>query len=325
LAQKPGLSKGVKGETSKATKGELMAQKVIVDTDPGIDDALAIFIALASAELDVIGLTTVCGNIGIATTTRNAGRILALADRSRVPVLAGSAKPLVGPGFDTADIHGNDGLGGVDFPEPEVEEKGDAIEWMSSTLRNAHPGAIDILALGPLTNIARLVLEHPDAAQRIGRIIAMGGAVHEPGNFGSRAEFNLAADPDAADVVLRAGIPLVMVPLDVTRRVRATPETLAQLRAAGKPVANACAALIEAYFQSTASQSQIAESRPLHDPCVMALAVDPSLFNVEQIALRVDVADGALVIDENEGVAVNVAMKVDGAACLTFMVERMVH
>lgn len=300
-----------------------MAQKVIVDTDPGIDDALAIFIALVSAELEVIGLTTVCGNIGIATTTRNAGRILALGQRSDVPVLGGSAKPLVGPGFDTADIHGNDGLGGVTFPEPETEEKGDAIEWLSSTLRHAPAGSIDILALGPLTNIARLALEHPDAAQRIGRIIAMGGAVYEPGNFGSRAEFNLAADPHAADVVLRAGIPLLLVPLDVTRRVRATSETLAQLRAVGKSVANACAALIEAYFHSTASQSQNAESRPLHDPCVMALAIDPSLFQLERMALRIDLADGALVIDESDGAEVDVALKVDGPACLAFMIEHM--
>ncbi|MFN3550115.1 MAG: nucleoside hydrolase, partial [Mesorhizobium sp.] len=146
---------------------------VIIDTDPGIDDAVAILAALASPEFELLGITTVAGNIGIATTTRNAGRILALARRGDVPVIAGAAGPLARKGFDVADIHGDDGLGGVAFPEPAVPPRSHhAALWLAETLM-AHPaGAIDILALGPLTNLARLVADAPEAARRIGRIVA---------------------------------------------------------------------------------------------------------------------------------------------------------
>jgi purine nucleosidase/pyrimidine-specific ribonucleoside hydrolase len=152
-------------------------RKIIIDTDPGIDDAVAILFALRSPRFRPLGVTTVAGNIGIRTTTRNAGRILALAGCTDVPVVAGSASPLVRAGFDTVDIHGADGLGGVAFPEPLAPASGGAIAWIAEQLETNEPNSIDILALGPLTNIALLARDHPLAAHRIGRIIAMGGAV----------------------------------------------------------------------------------------------------------------------------------------------------
>lgn len=302
-----------------------MPRKIIIDTDPGIDDALAIFIALASPEFDIAGITTVAGNIGIATTTRNAGRILALGGRDDIPVHAGAARPLVADGLRTLDIHGNDGLGGVAFPEPRAPAGTDAVNWMAALLRSEPEGAIDILALGPLTNLARLALDHSDALSRIGRIIAMGGAIHEPGNMGLRAEFNIAADPHAANVVTRADVALVMIPLDVTRRVRATRETIARLTDCGTPVAIVCAELIDAYFQSTRGRSNVAECRPLHDPCVMAYALEPSLFELKRLPLAVELGTGALEIDGDNGTAIDVALGIDGAKALEFMIEHMMQ
>jgi purine nucleosidase/pyrimidine-specific ribonucleoside hydrolase len=299
-----------------------MSRAVVIDTDPGIDDAVAILLALKSPEFDIRGLTTVAGNIGIATTTRNAGRILALAGRSDIPVVAGAPMPLSRKGFDTADIHGSDGLGGVEFPEPMEPPAGDAVGWLARQLESRPSGALDILALGPLTNIARLACDHPGAAARIGRIIAMGGAIRERGNIGPRSEFNMAADPEAADAVLRSGLDLTLIPLDVTRKVRATRDYTAALAARGGIEAATAAGLIDAYFQSTTG----GESRPLHDPCVMILAIAENLFGIETIKLKVDLGDGpdagALMVAD-DGAPVRVAMRVDAGGALGLLAGRL--
>ena len=302
----------------------MSTRAIIIDTDPGIDDAVAILAALASPEFDILGITTVAGNIGIATTTRNAGRILALARRGEVPVIAGAAGPLSRKGFDVAEIHGNDGLGGVGFPEPSVPPRsGQAVEWLAETLRTHPAGAIDVLALGPLTNLAQLLADDPEAARRIGRIVAMGGAIREPGNIGPRSEFNLAADPEAAEAVLAAGLPLTLVPLDVTRKVRADRAYVEALRDAGTAASRAAADLIAAYFQTTAG----GESRPLHDPCVMLLALAPNLFGCEEMALAVDCTPtmdaGSLEPAADERLPVSVALTVDGAGALSLLAERL--
>ncbi len=300
-----------------------MTRCVVIDTDPGIDDAVAILLALQSPEFDVRGMTTVAGNIGIATTTRNAGRLLAYAGRADIPVIAGAAAPLSRKGFDVADIHGDDGLGGVAFPEPVGPAGDDAVAWLAALLDENEAGAVDILALGPLTNIARLVTDHPSSARRIGQVIAMGGAVHEPGNIGPRSEFNMAADPEAADIVLRAGLDLTLIPLDVTRKVRATREYTTALKTSGAPSAVVSAELIDAYFQSGNGR----ESRPLHDPCVMLQAIDATLFGVERLRLTVDTTDGqdvgALLIDEQHGAPVKVAMAVDAGGVLGLLLARL--
>jgi purine nucleosidase len=300
------------------------ARITLIDTDPGIDDAVAILLALGSPEFDIRGITTVAGNIGITTTTRNAGRILALAGRRDIPVIGGAKAPLSRKGFDTVDIHGNDGLGGVRFPEPAAPPIGDdAVAWLARTLDGFPAGAVDILALGPLTNIARLLSEHPVSARRIGRLIAMGGAMREPGNIGPKAEFNIAADPEAAEIVFASAIQVTLIPLDVTRKVRADRAYLAALRAAAKPAATAAAELIDAYFQSTTG----GESRPLHDPCVMLYALEPGLFGCEPFGLRVDTGDtrdaGALTVDAGAA-AISVAMIVDAPGALDLLRQRLV-
>lgn len=297
--------------------------RAVIDTDPGIDDAVAILHALSSPVFDILGITTVAGNIGIETTTRNAGRILALAGRGDIPVIAGAPAPLSRKGFDTADIHGNDGLGGVRFPEPAVPPLADAVEWLAGLLMREPEGSIDILALGPLTNIARLVSDYPEAARRVRRLIAMGGAVDEPGNVGPRAEFNIAADPEAADIVFRAGLETVLVPLDVTRKVRATRAYTAALRETAVAAAAASADLIDAYFLSTAG----GESRPLHDPCVMLFAERPDMFRLETLPIAVDLSEapdaGALDVDRKAGSAIAVAMKVDSERALELLAARL--
>jgi purine nucleosidase/pyrimidine-specific ribonucleoside hydrolase len=296
--------------------------KVIIDTDPGIDDAVAILFALGHGGFDVRAITTVAGNLGIRTTTRNALRLLALMGRADVPVVAGAAKPLRRDVSDSADIHGRDGLGGVSLPEPAMSaQDGDAVAFLAGVLDDM-PGEVDVLALGPLTNIARLIEEHPASAMRMRRLIAMGGAVHEPGNVGPRAEFNIACDPEAAAIVFASGLPLTLIPLDATRKVRATRDHTRTLRASGVPAAMASADLIDAYFVATAAQSQMAGSRPLHDPCVMLHALDPALFHCERLAFAVDAGlppdAGAMTIMPG-GPTIEAALGVDTPAALALL------
>jgi purine nucleosidase len=291
--------------------------RAIIDTDPGIDDAVAILLALSMPGWAVLGLTTVAGNIGLERTTRNAGRILALAGRPDIPVIEGADRPLARAPIDAGWVHGGDGLGGVAFPEPLAAPRSGAVAWMAGTLAAEPPGTVDILALGPMTNLALLLRDHPGAAGRARRIIAMGGAVAEPGNVGPRGEFNLAADPEAAAAVL-AGLPVTLIPLDVTRKVRAGPAELAALRGSDRPHARASADLIAAYFQTTRG----GESRPLHDPCVMLMAAEPGLFAVETrgLAVALDADPGAL---DPGGPPVAVAMGVDAPAALALLTGRL--
>jgi purine nucleosidase/pyrimidine-specific ribonucleoside hydrolase len=297
-----------------------MPRPIVIDTDPGLDDAVAILYALSRTEaFDLRGITTVAGNIGLATTTRNAGRLLALMGRADVPVIAGADRPLARPGIDETRIHGADGLGGVALPEPLAPAQTDAPGWLARLLAAEPVGTIDLLCLGPLTNLALLLRHHPGAARRLRRVIAMGGAVDEPGNVGPRTEFNLASDPEATAVVLAAGLDLVLVPLDVTRKVRAARADLARMAGAG-PAARTSGALIAAYFDSTRTMSKQAESRPLHDPCVMLLADRPDLFLLQTRSLAVDCRGepGALIPGPHR---VNVALGVDGPAALAALID----
>lgn len=287
--------------------------QAIIDTDPGLDDAIAILYALRSPAFEVLGLTTVAGNIGLAATTRNAGRLLALARRTDIPVVAGASRPLKRPALDVAShIHGVDGVGGVPLPQAAAPALDGAVDWMAEQLANAPDKTVDLLALGPLTNVATLVERHPSQAVRIRRLIAMGGAVETHGNVSARSEFNFAADPEAVETVLGADLPLAIVPLDVTRQVRATHDYATQLATAARPEARKAGELIKAYFKGTDG----GESRPLHDPCVMLLAAVPQLFKVERRHLDVCLKggdSGALVSGTH---AVDVAMGVDEGLAL---------
>lgn len=299
-------------------RSQAVPTPVIIDTDPGIDDAVAILYALRSPAFEVIGLTTVAGNIGLATTTANAGRILALAGAD-VPVFRGASAPLARKPFAATEVHGNDGLGGVPFPEPRGMPREGAVAWIAQTLIDRPNQTVDLLALGPLTNLAHLVTGFPGAARRIRRVIAMGGAIDERGNVGPRAEFNMAADPEAADLVLGAGLALTLIPLDVTRKVRAGPADTAALKSAAGEEARAVGQLVDAYFQTT----QGGDSRPLHDPCVMLLAERPELFDCEARHLGVDLGAGPDAGALGRGPhRVEVAMGVDGDGARALLLGR---
>lgn len=296
----------------------------IIDTDPGLDDAVGILFVLDHPDwFDLKGLTSVAGNIGLATTTRNALGLAAVMGRRDVPVFAGAGVPLTRGARDAADVHGADGLGGVVLPVSPVGAKpGDAVAFLADVLMAAPSGRVDIHALGPLTNVARLVQEYPEAARRIGRLIAMGGAIHERGNVSPRAEFNIAADPEAAAIVFGAGLPMTLIPLDVTRQVRATKPDLDRLRTLGTPRATLTADLIDAYFGARITPGTDVASRPLHDPCVMAYALRPDLFRIERMGLAVDCTDGidaGALTPDAKSPPIDVALGVDAAAVLDLL------
>jgi inosine-uridine nucleoside N-ribohydrolase len=299
------------------------ARLTVIDTDPGIDAAIGILLALVSPEFAIAGVTTVAGNIGLDTTTRNASSLLTFVGRDDIPVFRGAAGPLSPPGPDPLDIHGGDGLGGISLPEPSRTRRSQpAMAWLADLLLDQLEGSVDVLALGSLTNLAHLFLNRLEAAKRIGRMIAMGGAILEPGNAGPHSEYNLASDPEAAATILGSGLPLVLIPLDVTHRVCAMRDFAASLKASGKPAAVMIARLIEGYFDSSTAR----ESRPLHDPCVMLFALAPELFRIEALRLSVSTAvgeeAGALVVGE-EGSAVQVPMGVDAPAVLDLLKKRV--
>lgn len=292
-----------------------MKKRVIIDTDPGLDDALAILFALGCGRFEVLGLTTVGGNIGLDRTTLNAGGLLAVMEHGDIPVLRGSDVPLTREQQDiVAIVHGADGLKGITLPEPLALASEGASAWIASTLAAAEPGSIDILALGPLTNIAHLVTEHPEVVGLIGEIIVMGGTLNEPGNSGPNSEFNFATDPEAVSVVLGSGAKVTVVPLDVTRKVRAQ---LAYVEALpDTPHGRLAREVLGQYMQDGR------QSRALHDPCVMLFALEPDIFRLEKLALDVDLGEppdaGRLLIDKR-GSLVNVALGVDAERALALL------
>ena len=284
-----------------------MKKRVIIDTDPGLDDALAILFALGCGKFDVLGLTTIAGNIGLERTTANAGGLLAVMGRGDIPVIRGTDIPLTRELQDlVAIVHGADGLKGVLLPEPLAAPLDDAPSWIARVLTEAEPGSVDILALGPLTNVAHVLTEHPDVADRIGEIIVMGGTIDEPGNSGPNSEFNFASDPEAASVVIGSAAKVTIIPLDVTRKVRAQADYVEALP--DTPHGRLARELLTAYLQDGR------QSRPLHDPCVMLAALDASIFSIENMKLDIDLGDdpdaGRLLIDRR-GKAVDVALGVD--------------
>lgn len=292
-----------------------MKKRVIIDTDPGLDDAVAILFALGCGQFDVLGLTTIAGNIGLDRTTRNAGGLLAVMGRGDIPVIRGTDIPLTRELQDlVAIVHGADGLKGVALPDPQSTPLDDAPGWIARVLAEAEPGSVDILALGPLTNIAHVLTEHPQVVDRIGEIIVMGGTINEPGNSGPNSEFNFASDPEAASVVIGSSAKVTIVPLDVTRKVRAQAAYVEALP--DTPHGRLARELLMVYLQDGR------QSRPLHDPCVMLLALEPDIFEIENLKLDVDLGDdfdaGRLLVDQR-GRPVNVALGVDTDRALALL------
>ena len=269
------------------------ARRLIIDCDPGQDDAVALLLAFASKdELDIAGITCVAGNVALRMTVRNALRVRELAGRHDVPVFAGCPRPMMRK-LETAEaVHGKTGLDGVDLPEPSLGvDPRHAVEFIIEACRSAPEGGLTLCPIGPLTNIALALIMAPDIRSHIREIVLMGGAALGPGNITPAAEFNIYVDPHAANVVFESGVHLTMLGLDVTHKAIATSARRAAIEAVGTPAAKAVGQML-AYYDRCDVDRYGAPGAPLHDPCVIAYIMRPELFDGRDCQVAVETAEG---------------------------------
>ncbi|MBO6540519.1 MAG: nucleoside hydrolase [Rhizobiaceae bacterium] len=277
------------------------ARKIIIDTDPGQDDAVAILLALASPELEVVGITAVAGNVPLTLTEKNARKICELAGRPETLVFAGADRPLERKLVTAEHVHGKTGLDGPDLPKPEMPlQDKNAVDFIVETLMAAAPGEITLCPLGPLTNIALAMRQEPAIVPRIREIVLMGGGFFEGGNITPTAEFNIYVDPEAADIVFRSGVPITMMPLDVTHKALTSRVRVDAFRELGTRTGEATAQLLD-FFERFDEEKYGTDGGPLHDPCVIAWLIRPELFsgrdcNVE-VELQSELTLGMTVVD----------------------------
>lgn len=263
-------------------------RSIIIDADPGNDDAVALLLALASPELATLGITTVAGNVPLALTSRNARALIELAGRRDVAVFAGADKPLVRAPVSAEHVHGQSGLGGVVLPEPSPALASEsAVDFIIRTLRDKPAGSVTLCALGPLTNLALALMQAPKIAARPREIVLMGGACFAGGNVTPCAEFNIYADPHAAQVVFRSGVPIVMLPLDVTHQVVSTPARIAAIERLGNRAGRTVAQLLS-FAAQHGPENYDGDGAPLHDPCVVAYLLRPELFGGRLINVEIE-------------------------------------
>ncbi|WP_421184384.1 pyrimidine-specific ribonucleoside hydrolase RihA [Aeromonas hydrophila] len=266
-----------------------MALPVILDCDPGHDDAIALILALASPELKVLAVTTSAGNQTPDKTLNNALRILTLLGRDDIPVAAGAPKPLARELIIADNVHGESGLDGPTLPDPAFAPVAmTALELMAKCLRES-PEPVTLVPTGPLTNIALLLAAHPELKSKIARIVLMGGAAG-PGNWTPAAEFNIYVDPQAADMVFKSGLPITMCGLDVTHEAQVMDEDIARVRAITNPVAQCVAGLLDFFMIYHRDPQWGFAGAPLHDPCTIAWLLAPALFH--GVECRVDIETG---------------------------------
>ena len=276
---------------TQAFRNKFMKRKIIIDTDPGQDDAVAILLALASPEeLDVLGIVAVAGNVGLDNNSRNALKVVELSGRSDVPVYAGCSRPLRRPLVTAEHVHGDSGLDGPVLPAPKLALKAQhGVDFIIDTLRTHEAGTVTLCPLGPLTNIAMALIKAPDIAERIQEIVLMGGAYFEVGNITPAAEFNIYVDPEAADVVMRSGVPITMLPLDVTHQMLSTKDRIAAIRGIGNRAGAAVAQMLEFSERFDLAKYGL-NGAPLHDPCVTAYLLRPALFTGRRINVTIEVS-----------------------------------
>ena len=276
-------------------------ERVIIDTDPGQDDAFAILLALAAAEIEVLGLTTVAGNVPVQQTADNARRIVELAGHGAVPVVAGAARPLLRQPRPVPEIHGNTGIDGWDWPPAhQPPQAGHAVDWLVETLMGEPSGSISIIALAPQTNLALALRREPAIAGRIRRLVFMGGGFFEGGNMSPAAEYNILVDPEAAAIVLGAGLDVTAVPLDCTHSAPAPVGWSAALEALGTPIGHACGGMMR-FFEQYGNRKYGTASRPLHDAVAVGALLWPELFEGRLCPVDVECAgtltSGMTVVD----------------------------
>ena len=265
-----------------------MKRKIIIDTDPGQDDAVAILLALASPELEVLGITAVAGNVPLALTQKNARIVCDLAGRGDVPVFAGCAAPIERALVTAEHVHGKTGLDGPALWEPETPlQEADAVDFLIDTIRREPAGSVTLTPLGPLSNIATAFARAPDIVPRVAEIVLMGGAYFEVGNFTPAAEFNIYVDPEAADIVFRSGVKITQMPLDVTHKALVTRPRLDAFAALGTRTGRFTAEMLD-FFERFDIKKYGSEGGPLHDPTTIAYLLKPELFSGRFVNVEIE-------------------------------------
>ena len=263
--------------------------QVILDCDPGQDDAVALLLALASPdELEILGITTVAGNVPLELTQRNARIMCDVASRTDIPVFAGCDKPMVLEPISAEYMHGETGINGMDIFEPKTPlQEQHAVEYIIETLLVANKNSITLVPTGPLTNIATAFKREPKVTEHVKQIVLMGGAMREGGNVTPSAEFNIAVDPHAADIVFRCGRPITALGLDVTHQVLTTPERIVKIKALNNSAADAVAGMLS-FFDRYDTQKYASEGAPLHDPCTVAYLLQETLFESKFVNVAIE-------------------------------------
>jgi len=267
----------------------LTSHRIIIDTDPGIDDAAAILLAMASPEIDILGMTTVAGNVPLSLTTNNALKLCELGGRVDIPVFAGADRPLKRRSKTAAHVHGTTGMDGTTLPEPQKQiEAKNGVDWLVETLKAAAPKSITLIVLGPQTNIALALRRAPEIRAALREVVIMGGATEMAGgNVTPHAEFNIHVDPEAAAEVFDARLPVTLVSLDVARKVIGTGPRLDRLRQNGNPASVALADMLGFYADHGSKGPE-----PMFDPLTIAWLLQPGLFQGQMAAITVDTSDG---------------------------------
>src|SRR5512134_457433 len=267
-----------------------MAKRIIIDTDPGVDDALAFLLALASPEIKLEALTTTQGNVTLEKATRNALSVLELAHASHVPVARGSLLPLVQPLRASADVHGESGIGNSKLPEPQTKTVPEhAVDYLIERVL-AEPNEISIFPIGPLTNIAMAIRKEPRFASAVKELVIMGGAILEHGNSTPQAEFNIYVDPHAAHIVFHSGIPITLIPLDVTHKCLLQQTHLDRLMRIDSPISRFIRDAMEVYLEASFRLGY--EGSSLHDPLTLATIIAPELLTLKEYYVDVDISGG---------------------------------
>lgn len=270
------------------TRVRRVTRKIIIDTDPGQDDALAILLALGSPELDVIGITCVAGNVPLSYTTRNALLVCELAGHTDVPVFAGCDRPMVRGLVTAEEVHGKTGLDGPHWDEPTMAlQEQHAVDWMIDTLLAADDGEITLCPVGPVTNVAMAMVREPGIIPKIREIVTMGGGYFVGGNVTPAAEFNVYVDPHAAAVMYRSGVPIVAMPLDVTHQALMTSDWIDQVRALGGDLGTKTAQMLS-FYERFDVERYGAPGGPLHDPATIAWLIDPSIYDAKDVFVEVE-------------------------------------
>lgn len=309
-------------------------EKIIIDTDPGQDDAVAMLLAFgAPEEIEVLGITAVAGNAPLHLTEVNARKICELARRTDVKVFAGCDRPLFLDLHTAPEVHGETGLDGPHLPMPTMPlQEQHAVDFIIETLRSHEAGTVTLCPVGPLTNIATALTRAPDIAPRIKQIVLMGGAQTEGGNSSPVAEFNIFVDPHAADIVMRCGAPIVMFPLDVTHQVLTSQRQMARVKAIPGPIGQVTYEMLDFYRRYDEAKYGT-DGGPLHDPCTIAWLLKPELFSGKLCNVAVETASpltiGQTVVDKymKTGRPANVhyMMQADADGFFDLLIERLLR